>query len=401
MRKLFKNAFLILPPDQVSGIGFLCSQEGVIDRVVVQSTATDFDPLLAQELDSSDEVIDCRGEYLAPGFIDLHCHGAIGRDTMEASVEAFDRILEYHATRGTTIAVLTTVAASWEEMECVLTNAQNYGKSALGSRFGGIHLEGPYFSPLRRGAHREEMLRSPSQSETQRLLSYVPIISRMTLAPELSGVLELTTALVQKGVRVSAGHSDATQEEADAGFEAGISQVTHLYNCMSSLQSRGGRRFTGLAEAALTTSGILCEVIADGRHLSATLLRLAWMAKGWKEIVIVSDATAGAGLPEGASFELGGMPCKIEHGSAWTDGGEGELRLAGSTIGMIDGVRVMVEEAMVPLNEAVAMATIVPARALGLHGTRGSLACGIKCDLVRFSAQWQVGGVWSAAERIA
>jgi N-acetylglucosamine-6-phosphate deacetylase len=200
---------------------------------------------------------------------------------------------------------------------------------------------------------------------------------------------------MRRGIAVSAGHSEASEAEALAGFAAGITQATHLYNCMSSLHSEGGMRVTGLAEAALTTEGILCEVIADGRHLSSTLLRLAWFAKGWESVALVSDATAGAGLPEGGCFELGGLPCRIDKGAAWTGAGE-QRRLAGSTIGMIDAVRVMVEQAGAPLEEAIAMASLVQAKALGLEKERGSLALGKRADLLRFSSDWQVRGVWSA-----
>ena len=399
MRRLYKNAQLVLAPDEVSGEGFLCDQDGVIQRIELRAGRLDFDSILEKEQKLCDEVNDCLGDYLAPGLIDIHCHGALERDTMEATFDAFDQILNFHATGGATLVVLTTVAARFEEMQSVLDAAQSYRQERKSSRLAGIHLEGPYFSPQRRGAHRLEMLRHPAQKETQVILQYAGVISRMTLAPELPGALELISNLVQRGITMSAGHSDATKQEAGAGFEAGISQVTHLYNSMSSLHSNGGQRFTGLAEAALTTPGILCEVIADARHLSPTLLRLAWLAKGWAGVVIVTDATAGAGMPEGSLFQLGGLPCRIEQGMAWT--GEGKnRRLAGSTIGMIDGVRVMVEEAKVPLNEAVAMATLVPAQALGLGESRGSLAPGKRSDLLRFSPDWQVLGLWSEGAKI-
>jgi N-acetylglucosamine-6-phosphate deacetylase len=163
---------------------------------------------------------------------------------------------------------------------------------------------------------------------------------------------------------------------------------------MSSLKKADGKRSTGLAESALTTPGVLCEVIADGFHLPPALLRLAWLAKGWEEVAIVSDATAGAGLAEGAVFELGGLVCRIEKGAAWMGEGD-ESRLAGSSGGMIDGVKGMVEQARVPVVEAVAMASIVPARALGYLKNIGSLESGKRADLLRFSQDWQIRGVWS------
>jgi N-acetylglucosamine-6-phosphate deacetylase len=370
----------------------------LIHRLELRSDHADFEKHLREEEELCDAVVDCGGAYLAPGLIDLHCHGAMGRDTMEATTEAFEDILNFHASKGTTLAVLTTVAASLEDMERVLVAAEEYQRKTAGSRFAGIHLEGPYFSPYRRGAHREEMLRHPSACETKELLRHAGVIARMTLAPELPGSLELIRVLVQHGITASAGHSNATEEEALKGFQSGCTQVTHLYNCMSSLRSEGGVRHTGLAEAALTNE-VLCEVIADGRHLSPTLLRLAWLSKRWDSVAIVSDATAGTGLPEGSPFELGGLSCVVEQGAAWT--GEGaDRRLAGSTIGMIDGVRVMVEQVGVPLGEAVAMASLTPARSLGVDGKRGSLEVGKRADLLQFSADWQVEGVWSIGSPI-
>jgi len=401
-RKLFKNARLVLPPG-VAGRGrdegFLCEQDGLIHRLELRSDHADFEKHLREEEELCDAVVDCGGAYLAPGLIDLHCHGAMGRDTMEATTEAFEDILNFHASKGTTLAVLTTVAASLEDMESVLVAAEDYQRETLGSRLGGIHLEGPYFSPYRRGAHREGMLRHPSSCETKELLRHAGVIVRMTLAPELPGSLELIRVLVQQGITASAGHSNATEEEALKGFQSGCTQVTHLYNCMSSLRSEGGLRYTGLAEAALTSEEVLCEVIADGCHLSPTLLRLAWLSKGWDSVAIVSDATAGTGLPENSPFELGGLSCVVEEGAAWT--GEGaDRRLAGSTIGMIDGVRVMVERVGVPLGEAVAMASLTPARSLGVDGERGSLEIGKRADLLQFSVEWQVEGVWSMGSPI-
>ena len=396
---MYHNAWLILPPHLRSGEGFLSEEDGLIRSVVIRAGKADFEDLLSLEKQLCDEEIDCQGDYLSPGLIDLHCHGALGRDTMEATQEAFDVILNYHATRGTTLAVLTTVAASLSEIQGVLSLAERYQQERNNPFFAGIHLEGPYFSPLRLGAHRRAMLRQPSPKETEALLKYAGVILRITLAPELPGVIESIPFLLRHGIAVSAGHSNAMHDEALAGFSAGITQVTHLYNCMSSLHSKKGRRFTGLAEAALTTPGVLCEVIADGRHLSPTLLRLAWLAKGWEGIAIVSDATAGAGLSEGASFQLGGLLCRIQQGEALTGVGE-DQRLAGSTIGMIDGVRGMVEGAQSSLEEAVAMASLVPARALNLEHSRGSLEVGKRSDLIRFREDWQIRGVWSAGEKI-
>ena len=346
------------------------------------------------------EEVDCCGDYLAPGFIDLHCHGAAGYDAMEATPDAWEHILGFHASRGTTRLLLSTVSAAWSNMLEVLCLASSHGAGG-GARLEGIHLEGPYFSPLMRGAHCAEALRLPSEEETIGILEHAQVVHRVTLAPELPGALALVSRLRDVGVEVSAGHSNATAQEARAGFAAGIRQATHLYNCMSSLRKEGARRVTGLAEEALVTRGVVCEVIPDGWHLPSALLRLAWLSKGWEETVLVTDATAGAGLADGKSFVLGGKPCRLDSGAAWTGEGEGKERcLAGSTIGMIDAVRHMTEECSVPLGEAVAMASLVPARTLRLDGVTGALQTGKKADLVRFSPEWRIKGVWLEGREI-
>jgi N-acetylglucosamine-6-phosphate deacetylase len=390
MRTFFTNARLILEPDAGIVEGGLLMEEGVIREVITGCSEgiADGSPFSAAE-----EVIDCGGDYLAPGLVDIHCHGALGSDAMGASREAFLEILRHHASRGTTTALLTTVAAPLGDVLRVLATAAEFAGEHGIARLAGIHLEGPYFSPARRGAHRAEELRLPSIEETSRLLEHAAVIRRMTLAPELAGVPELLRELAAHGISASAGHSDASEEEAAWGFRSGITQATHLYNCMSSLHSRDGIKRSGLAEEALVTKGVLCEVVADGIHLPPALLRLAWLAKGWGELVIVSDATAGAGLPEGSTFALGGLSCQVRGGASWT-AESGQQRLAGSTIAMIDGVRIMTEQAGIPLIEAIAMASFVPARSLGLDHEFGSIASGKRADLIRFDESWTLKGVW-------
>ena len=389
MKFLLCNARLILTPGEEILHGWLLVEEGRIKAIGSHD----------EEPAGCDNVIDCDGDYLAPGLVDIHCHGAVGRDAMEAMPEAFDKILNYHASCGTTALVLTTVAASLPEMLAVLGCAQGY-RSVMGmdsSRLAGIHLEGPYFSPHRMGAHRAEMLRHPSPEETSGLLNYATLIRRMTLAPELPGALDLIRELRRNGITVSAGHSDATEDEALAGFNTGISQVTHLHNAMSSLRKTAPNPRRGLAEVALETPGIVCELIADGMHVAPELLREAWLVKGWREIVLVSDATAGAGLEEGEEFGLGGLSCRVQGGAAWEEtrvGEEAESKLAGSTATLFDGIRTMVESVGVPLEEAVAMATLVPAKTLGLEQTLGSLAQGKAANLIRFNGRWEIKGVW-------
>jgi len=358
MRFLLGNARLVLEPAQAIGKGWLLVENGLIKQI---GSPCDKPP-------SGVPVVDCGEDFVAPGLVDIHCHGAVGHDAMEASPEAFREILGYHALCGTTTVMLTTVAAAPEKMLAVLRAAREYNDEPGCAHLAGIHLEGPWFSPRRRGAHQEECLRLPDDAEIEALLEYRDVLRRVTLAPELPGAEEAIRKFREAGIAVSAGHSDATRQEAAAGFREGITQVTHLYNAMSSF--RKGKE--GLAEEALATPGILCEVIADGVHLSPELLHKAWDAKGWEHLALVSDATAGCGLPEGSRFQLGELACEVRGGAAWT--GEGTSRcLAGSTAALFDGIRIMSESAGVPLEQAVAMASLVPARSLGLDHRIGSL----------------------------
>jgi len=330
--------------------------------------------------------------FLAPGFIDLHVHGALGCDAMDATPEALEAICRYHATGGTTTLALTTICASWRDIGRALDAVRAWRplSGATGARLAGMHVEGPYFSPERRGAHRAELLRVPEPDDIDHWVRYDDVITQITLAPELPGMRELIPALVAAGIRVSGGHSDAWDEDVQAAFAAGMRQVTHTFNCMSSARRRGPFRVAGLLEAALAHPEVICEVIADGFHVSPTLLRMLWNAKGADGVALITDATAGAGLAPGAEFSLGDVACRVADGVAMTADG---TALAGSTCRMIDGVRTLVEKAGVPLGQAVLSATSTPADALG-RGDLGRLQSGVRADFVIFDESFRVRQTW-------
>jgi len=341
-----------------------------------------------------EDVVDLKGNYLAPGFIDLHVHGALGRDTMEASPEAFHAICDYHATGGTTSLLLTTATAPLNKLGEVLRAARACRSSTR--TIAGVHLEGPFISTANCGAQPVQFIENPSRSTVGKLLEYADVIQRVTIAPEVPGALEAIESFYAHGINVSGGHSDAWDEDARAAFECGMRSVTHTFNCMSSSRRRGLYRVGGLLEFAMSEPQISCELIADGHHVSPTLMKMLYHAKGSSGICLVTDATAGAGLSDGSRFSLFGNDCILENGVGLL---ANRSALAGSAMRMIDLVRTMVQKVDVPLHEAVVMATRNPARGIGLE-TKGRLAVGSDADLVVFSRDLRVLRTFVGGEEI-
>jgi N-acetylglucosamine-6-phosphate deacetylase len=375
---IFANARFVLPDGIRDGLE-LVVENGKIAEVRERSSAT---------------AVDLKGNYLAPGFVDLHIHGALGRDTMEASPEAFQAICDYHATGGTTSLLLTTVTAPISEIVDVLKAVRALGGAI--KQLAGIHVEGPFISKARAGAQRAEFIRDPESHAVDALLAFADVIKIMTLAPELPDVLATIDRLCLHHILVSGGHSDASDIEARAAFEYGMRRVTHTFNAMSSARRRGIYREAGLLEFALSEPDITCELIADGHHVSPTLMKMLYRAKGPKGICLVTDATAGAGFPQGKEFFLSGRPCVVGDGICLL---ADRSALAGSASRMIDLVRVMVNQVSVPLHEAVAMAATNPARTLGLT-TKGKLKAGADADFVVMSPKLEILRTVVGGERI-
>jgi len=381
--------------------GHLIFPDGIRDGLEIVVADGKIAAIREQTRERAKNVVDVGVNYLAAGFIDLHVHGAVSRDTMEGSAEAFRSICDFHASGGTTSLLLTTATAPIKNIIGVVNAVRDYGRAARLPRaprgqIAGVHVEGPFISKAKRGAQRAEFIQDPSPIGVQQLLDHADVIKRVTIAPELPGALEAVENFHMRGISVSGGHSDAWDEDARAAFERGMQSVTHTFNCMSSARRRGVYRVGGLLEFSLSEPRISCELIADGHHVSPTLMKMLYRAKGRSGICLVTDATAGAGLPDGSRFSLSGNNCIVEAGVCLLSD---RSALAGSASKMIDLIRTLVKKVNVPLHEAVAMATQNPARAIGL-GAKGQLAIGADADFVILSPELDVLRTFTGGEEI-
>jgi N-acetylglucosamine-6-phosphate deacetylase len=336
--------------------------------------------------------IDLKGGYLAPGFIDLHIHGGMGRDTMEASPDAFRAVTEFHLRGGTTSIALTTVTATEPEILRVLEAAKPLQNHSLGGgRIVGIHIEGPFISPHKPGAQNPAAIRKPQAAEWKKYLRFGELVTEMTVAPETDGAIPLIRALRANGTIVSGGHTNATEDELQPALAAGLNHSTHTFNAMSMATRKGPYRVAGMLEFALAHDEICCELIADGVHVAPTLMKMLFNAKGRDGVCLITDATGGAGLKPGTSFQVGAVAARVTETAALTADGSA---LAGSTLTMIEAVRRAVQLGRASLVDVVYMAAFTPARQLRCEHELGSIEKGKRADLVWFDKQFRVRGVW-------
>ena len=330
-------------------------------------------------------VINANGNYISPGFIDLHVHGGGGHDFMDNTIEAFLRIAETHARYGTTAMLPTTLSSSRARL---LETLKIYNEAAplnqAGSQFIGMHLEGPYFALNQAGAQDPRYIRNPDPTEYREILAAYPCIKRWSAAPELPGAIEFGNYVTSQGVLAAMAHTDAVYEEALAGFENGYKLVTHLYSGMSGVTRRHAIRYAGVIEAAYLINDLDVEIIADGIHLPPPLLKLVYKIKGSERTALITDAMRAAGTNATESI-LGsledGLKVIIEDGVAKLPD---RFAFAGSVATFDRLVRNMVWLAGVPLSDAVKMASATPARIMGIADKKGSIAVGMDADLVIF-----------------
>lgn len=343
------------------------------------------------ETHENDEIIDVGGRFIAPGFIDIHSHGAGGHDFMDGSVEAIIGAARAHLRFGTTTILPTTLTSTWDELRLALDKfAQAKEAMEDGPNIAGLHLEGPYFSMEQKGAQDPRYIKNPDRSEYRKIVEYSDLVKRWTIAPELPGALEMGRFLSQRGIICSMGHTNAVYEEVVAAVESGYSLVTHLFSGMSTIRRINAYRHAGVIESALLLDDLTVEIIADGAHLPASLLQLTYKVKGPDRICLVTDSMRGAGMPEGESI-LGsladGQKVIIEDGVAKL---LDRSAFAGSVCTADRLVRTMIDVAGVPLADAVRMATLTPAKVLKIDDRKGKLAAGMDADIVVFDSNIDV-----------
>ena len=329
------------------------------------------------------EDIDLSSLTILPGFIDMHLHGAGGADTMEATYKALNTVAFTHAKHGTTAMVPATVAATNEELLAVGKAIKTaVEKGTDGAKVLGLHVEGPYMNVECLGAHRKECVRKASVAETEALWETSGgNIKVMTLAPEIDGALELIGYLRSIGVVPSLGHTMATVEQFERGVAAGALHTTHLFNAMRPFHHRE----PGIIGATLTDRRVSSEVIADGIHVNPVALKLFYQSKGPDKAILVTDSMQAVDLPEG-QYELGGLEVFVKDGSARLANGT----LAGSTLTMERAVKNMIKLAGASLEDASQMASLNPAKLLGLAYRKGSIALGKDADLVAVDEDFKV-----------
>lgn len=356
----------------------------IVERGVIQGIAA------VGERPRGGAQCDLGGGVLAPGFIDWQVNGGGGvLFNATPTPEAIASIAGAHRREGTTAILPTVITDAPEVLSAALKAAREGVRSAPGAF--GVHVEGPYIDPRRKGVHRPEFMRAMREEDASQLIAAEAGAMVVTLAPVAAG-LDLIARLAAAGVIVSLGHADASAEEAAAAFVAGASAVTHLFNAMSQL----GSRAPGLVGAALADPHVVCGLIADGNHVHDVAMRAAFKAKGAGGIALVSDA-----MPPAA----GGPPVFELQGRRMTRTGTRLLAedgaLAGAAITMLDAVRYVVKALGLPLADALCMATSTPARLLRLDHRVGRLAPGLRADLVHLSDDLDLGGVWLAGRREA
>jgi N-acetylglucosamine-6-phosphate deacetylase len=368
------------PTVEIADAGILI-RDGVIEAIGPRGGMT---------LPAGAREIIAAGGTATPGFVDVHIHGAGGRDVMEGHASALETVAKTVARYGTTSFVATTVTASPEDTFRSVAGIAHYigrqheTRDPLAEVLG-IHFEGPFISPERRGVHPAQWVRSPSADFLEKLLHSASGRAQiLTIAPELFGAIPCIDAARKAGLVVAMGHTDATYEQARAAIAHGAHHAVHVYNAMRPFSHRD----TGVIGAVLTSPDVSAELIADGVHVDEAAMRLLLQAKGAGGVILISDGISATGMPDG-KYSLGTVEVTVAGGVCRN----AEGRLAGSTLTLDRALRNVVALGA-SLADAVRMLTLNPATLLGIEFKKGALRPGADADIVLLDQGLGVAGVW-------
>lgn len=340
-------------------------------------------------LDNHDLVeIDARGNYVAPGFIDMHVHGGGNYDFMDNDLQGYFEIARVHAMHGTTAMSPTTLSCEKQDLLQTITLYDQASKMQHdGAKFIGLHIEGPYFAMTQRGAQDPRYIRNPDREEYEEILSTTKNIIRWSAAPELPGALEFGKYMKAHNIIPAIAHTDAIYEEVEKALDAGFTHITHFYSAMSGVFRKNAFRYAGVIESGYLLDELTVEIIADGVHLPPPLLKLVYKLKGPDKTALITDAMRAAGVTCAQSVlgsRKNGLTVIVEDGVAKLPD---RSAFAGSVATTDLLVRNMATLAGVPLIDAVKMATITPARLLKIEEKKGSLKEGKDADVVIFDKE--------------
>lgn len=365
-----------------------------LDRIETGSILVDNGKIKAINPDDcgDENIIDAKGLYISPGFIDVHIHGAGGYDTMDGTSEAIDTIAKTIVKHGTTSFTPTTMTVSIDEIRKSLKVIKELKATGNdGAHILGVHLEGPFVSPKAIGAQNPKHLLSPSISAYQDIVKdYEDIIVSITLAPEVDGAKELIKYISGSGVICSLGHTNATYEEMLEAIKCGASHSTHLYNAMTPLNHRNPG-----AVGAVFDSNITTETISDGIHISYPALRIAYKQKGTDNTLLISDAMMACCMPNG-EYSLGGQKVIVVNDEARLENGA----LAGSVLTLDKAVRNVYKNSNIPLYEVVKMASFNGAKHCKVDDHKGRIKEGYDADLILFDDDINIKRVFVSGKEI-
>lgn len=333
--------------------------------------------------DGSNNIISLDNYTVLPGLIDLHIHGVNGHDTMDATPAALNGMSRFLARHGVTSFLATTVTARMSKIIAAVENIAACTRQGLeGARLLGAYIEGPYINPQFKGAQPEEYIRDLDIAEVQEIISKSRDTVRVVaLAPEKDNAGQVIRHLAAQGIKVALGHSNATYAETVRAIENGASQAVHTFNAMRGLHHREA----GITGAVLNNDQIMAELIADGVHVDYPVIQILLRAKRKEDILLITDCMQAGGLVDG-EYELGELKVQVRGGIARLGSGA----LAGSTLKLMDAVRNLVQRAGVSLPDAVNMASLNPARAMGAEDRLGSLEAGKQADIIAVDDDFNV-----------